>query len=43
LLGLKLIFTGLEFNDPEGASGSQSNRNAPLYKTITLGLNNKKL
>jgi TonB-linked SusC/RagA family outer membrane protein len=34
-------FTGLEFNDPEGASGSQSNRNAPLYKTITLGLNVK--
>jgi TonB-linked SusC/RagA family outer membrane protein len=34
-------FTGLEFVDPEGASGSQSNRNAPLYKTITLGLNVK--
>jgi TonB-linked SusC/RagA family outer membrane protein len=36
-----ITFTGLEFFDPEGASGSQSNRNAPLYKTITLGLNVK--
>ena len=34
-------FTGLEYFDPEGANGSQSNRNAPLYKTITLGLNVK--
>lgn len=34
-------FTGLEYFDPEGGSGSQSNRNAPLYKTITLGLNLK--
>jgi len=33
--------TGLEFFDPEGAAGSQSNRQAPLYKTITLGLNLK--
>jgi hypothetical protein len=41
VLGQKLIYFQLEFNDPEGASGSQSNRNAPLYKTITLGLNVK--
>ncbi|GAA4279622.1 SusC/RagA family TonB-linked outer membrane protein [Gaetbulibacter aestuarii] len=34
-------FTGLQYFDPEGANGSQSNRNAPLYKTITLGLNLK--
>jgi len=34
-------FTGLEYFDPEGGSGSQSNRNAPLYKTITFGLNVK--
>lgn len=34
-------FTGLEYVDPEGGSGSQSNRNAPLYKTITFGLNVK--
>jgi len=34
-------FTGLEYFDPEGANGNQSNRNAPLYKTITLGLNLK--
>jgi TonB-linked SusC/RagA family outer membrane protein len=34
-------FTGLENFDPEGGSGSQSNRNAPLYKTITFGLNLK--
>ena len=34
-------FTGLEYFDPEGGSGSQSNRNAPLYKTITFGLNLK--
>lgn len=33
--------TGLEYFDPEGASGSQSNRQAPLYKTITLGVNLK--
>jgi TonB-linked SusC/RagA family outer membrane protein len=36
-----LTFTGLENFDPEGANGSQSTRNAPLYKTITLGLNLK--
>jgi len=34
-------FTGLEHFDPEGANGSQSNRNAPLYKTITFGVNLK--
>ncbi len=34
-------FTGLEYFDPEGASGNQSNRNAPLYKTITFGVNLK--
>lgn len=34
-------FTGLEHFDPEGANGSQSNRNAPLYKTITFGVNVK--
>lgn len=34
-------FTGLEHFDPEGANGNQSNRNAPLYKTITFGLNLK--
>lgn len=34
-------FTGLENFDPEGASGNQSNRNAPLYKTITFGINLK--
>jgi len=36
-----LTFTGLEFFDPEGANGNQSNRNAPLYKTITFGMNLK--
>jgi len=36
-----LTLTGLEYFDPEGANGSQSNRNAPLYKTITFGLNLK--
>ncbi|GAA4809824.1 TonB-dependent receptor [Litoribaculum gwangyangense] len=36
-----LTFTGLEYFDPEGGSGNQSNRNAPLYKTITFGLNAK--
>ncbi|MGZ0014784.1 SusC/RagA family TonB-linked outer membrane protein [Yeosuana sp. AK3] len=34
-------FTGLEFFDPEGGTGNQSNRNVPLYKTITFGLNAK--
>jgi hypothetical protein len=34
-------FTGLEYFDPEGGSGNQSNRNAPLYKTITFGVNLK--
>lgn len=36
-----LTFTGLEHFDPEGANGSQSNRNAPLYKTVTFGVNLK--
>lgn len=36
-----LTFTGLEYFDPEGARGNQSNRNAPLYKTITFGVNLK--
>lgn len=36
-----ITFTGLENFDPEGGTGSQSNRNAPLYKTVTLGLNLK--
>ena len=36
-----LTFTGLEFFDPERANGSQSNRGAPLYKTITFGINVK--
>lgn len=34
-------FTGLRNFDPEGANGSQSNRAAPLYRTITLGVNLK--
>jgi TonB-linked SusC/RagA family outer membrane protein len=36
-----LTFTGLENFDPERGSGTQSNRAAPLYKTITLGINLK--
>lgn len=36
-----ITITGLENFDPEGGAGSQSNRNAPLYKTVTLGLNLK--
>ncbi len=32
-------FTGLEHFDPERANGSLSNRNVPLYKTITGGVN----
>ena len=36
-----LTFTGLENFDPERGSGAQSNRNAPLYKTVTLGINLK--
>lgn len=36
-----LTFTGLEDFDPERPNGSQSNRNAPLTKTITFGLNLK--
>ena len=42
-VGAQNLFTvtGLENFDPEGANGSQSNRNAPLYKTFTLGLNLK--
>jgi TonB-linked SusC/RagA family outer membrane protein len=41
--GAQNIFTltGLEYFDPEGATGSQSNRQAPLYKTVTLGINLK--
>ncbi len=36
-----LTFTRLENFDPEGGSGRFSNRNAPLYKTITFGINLK--
>ena len=36
-----LTFTGLENFDPEGGRGRFSNRNAPLYKTVTFGLNIK--
>jgi len=36
-----LTFTGLENFDPEGGRGRFSNRNAPLYKTITFGINLK--
>ena len=36
-----LTFTGLENFDPEGGRGRNSNRNAPLYKTVTFGLNIK--
>jgi TonB-linked SusC/RagA family outer membrane protein len=36
-----LTFTGLEYFDPERANGSQSNRGAPLYRTITFGVNLK--
>jgi TonB-linked SusC/RagA family outer membrane protein len=36
-----ITFTGLENFDPEGGTGAQSNRNPPLYKTVTLGLNLK--
>lgn len=36
-----LTFTGIEYFDPEGGAGNQSNRNAPLYKTVTFGLNIK--
>lgn len=36
-----VTFTGLEYFDPERANGSQSNRNAPLTKTITFGVNLK--
>ena len=36
-----LTFTGLEHFDPERANGNSSNRGAPLYKTITFGLNVK--
>jgi TonB-linked SusC/RagA family outer membrane protein len=34
-------FTKLDFFDPEGARGQSSNRGAPLYKTVTFGLNIK--
>ena len=36
-----LTFTGLENFDPERGNGNQSNRGAPLYKTITFGINVK--
>lgn len=36
-----ITFTGLEFFDPERANGNQSNRGAPLYKTVTFGMNVK--
>jgi TonB-linked SusC/RagA family outer membrane protein len=36
-----VTFTGLQYFDPERANGSQSNRGAPLYKTVTFGLNLK--
>lgn len=36
-----LTFTGLEFFDPERANGNLSNRAAPLYKTVTFGVNLK--
>lgn len=36
-----LTFTGLENFDPEGGNGRFSNRNAPINKTITFGLNIK--
>lgn len=36
-----LTFTGLEYFDPERANGNQSNRGAPLYKTVTFGINLK--
>lgn len=34
-------FTGLEYFDPERGVGRNSSRNAPLFKTITLGINLK--
>lgn len=36
-----LTFTGIENFDPEGGRGRFSNRNAPLYKIYTIGLNAK--
>lgn len=36
-----LTFTGLKYFDPEGANSNLSNRNVPLYRTITFGLNFK--
>jgi TonB-linked SusC/RagA family outer membrane protein len=36
-----LTLTGLEFFDPEGGNGRSSNRNPPLYRTVTFGLNIK--
>lgn len=36
-----LTFTGLENFDPEGGAGRFSNRNVPLYKIYTVGLNAK--
>lgn len=36
-----LTLTGLEYFDPEGGNGRFSNRNPPLYRTITFGLNIK--
>ncbi len=34
-----LTFTKLRDFDPEGGRGNQSNRNAPLYKVFTFGVN----
>ena len=34
-----LTFTRLQNFDPEGGRGRQSNRNAPLFKVYTIGLN----
>ena len=34
-----LTFTGLKNYDPEGGTGTNSNRNVPLYKTYNVGLN----
>lgn len=36
-----ITLTGLENFDPEGGTGNQSDRNPPLYKTVTFGMNLK--
>ncbi len=36
-----LTFSSVDDFDPEGASGGNGNRNAPLYKTVTFGANLK--